>query len=89
MTGAFRCIPHGNIGLKLIFLEVPSFVNFVHCLGPVCVVAIAGPYRTGKSYILRKAFDQPPVFPLGHEMLSETMGVWMWILPDKHEVRET
>lgn len=51
--------------------------------GPVCVVSIAGPYRKGKSYILSKAFDQPEVFPLGHKMEAETMGIWIWIVPGK------
>ena len=54
--------------------------------GPVCVVSIAGPYRKGKSYILSQAFDQPNVFPLGHKMEAETMGIWIWIVPEKFKV---
>ena len=55
--------------------------------GPVCTVAVAGPLRKGKSYILSEAFDQPEVFPLGHEFDPETMGIWMWIVPEKYKVQ--
>ena len=52
----------------------------------MCVVSIAGPYRKGKSYILSQAFDQPDVFPLGHKMEAETMGIWIWIVSEKFKV---
>ena len=50
------------------------------------MVSIAGPCRKGKSYILSRVFDQGEVFPLGHELDPETMGIWMWIVPEKRKV---
>ena len=40
----------------------------------------------GKSFILSEVFDQPDVFPLGHSLDPETMGIWMWIVPGKFRV---
>lgn len=50
------------------------------------MVSIAGKYRIGKSFVLSEAFDQPDVFPLGHEMVAETVGIWLWIVPEKYKV---
>ena len=35
---------------------------------------------------ISKAFEQGEVFPLGHELDPETMGIWMWIVPEKFQV---
>lgn len=51
------------------------------------MVSVAGDYRTGKSFVLSKAFNQPNVFPLGHTMMPETVGIWLWIVPEKYKVR--
>ena len=51
--------------------------------GRVCVVAIAGPCRKGKSYILSKVFTDDSVFPLGHLMDPQTMGLWMYVVQEK------
>ena len=53
------------------------------------MVSIAGPCRKGKSWLLSEAFNQPDVFPLGHTLDPETMGIWLWIVPDKIKARQT
>ena len=50
----------------------------------MCVVSIFGRTRTGKSYILGKVFDQGEVFPVGHSLELETMGIWLWVVPEKY-----
>ncbi|XP_075581295.1 guanylate-binding protein 7-like isoform X2 [Pelecanus crispus] len=48
---------------------------------PVVVVAIAGPYRTGKSYLMNRLARQRKGFPLACSVRSHTKGIWMWCLP--------
>ena len=58
--------------------------------GPVCVLAVVGPCRTGKSYILGRLISnsaQQCQFKLGHKMDPETMGIWMWDRPFKHSLK--
>ena len=73
--------------LELSKLTEICFITFNFlCVGPVCIVSIARPYRKEKSYILSEACDQPEVFPLGHHFDPETVGIWMWIVPQKMRV---
>nr|XP_008999898.2 guanylate-binding protein 4 isoform X1 [Callithrix jacchus]XP_054092478.1 guanylate-binding protein 4 isoform X1 [Callithrix jacchus] len=48
---------------------------------PVVVVAIAGIYRTGKSYLMNRLAGKNHGFPLGSTVRSETKGIWMWCVP--------
>ncbi|CAO2600274.1 Guanylate-binding protein 1 [Lemmus lemmus] len=45
---------------------------------PVVVVAIAGFYRTGKSYLMNKLAGKQKGFSLGSTVQSHTKGIWMW-----------
>ncbi|KAI8492556.1 Guanylate-binding protein 5 [Branchiostoma belcheri] len=44
---------------------------------PVSVLAICGPCRTGKSYILSRLLGSADAFELGHSMDPQTFGIWM------------
>ncbi|XP_014817700.1 PREDICTED: guanylate-binding protein 1-like [Calidris pugnax] len=48
---------------------------------PVVVVAIAGLYRTGKSYLMNRLAGRRKGFSLGSGVQSHTKGVWMWCVP--------
>ncbi|XP_051021929.1 guanylate-binding protein 4-like isoform X4 [Acomys russatus] len=54
---------------------------------PLVVVAIAGLYRTGKSYLMNRLAGQKQGFSLGSTVQSETKGIWMWCVP--HPTRPT
>ncbi|XP_038623197.1 guanylate-binding protein 1-like [Tachyglossus aculeatus] len=48
---------------------------------PVVVVAVAGLYRTGKSYLLNRLAGVRTGFSLGSTVQSHTKGIWMWPRP--------
>ncbi|CAI5781045.1 guanylate-binding protein 1-like [Podarcis lilfordi] len=48
---------------------------------PVVVVAIAGLYRTGKSYLMNRLAGKRKGFCLGTTVEALTKGIWMWCLP--------
>ncbi|XP_053401589.1 guanylate-binding protein 1-like isoform X1 [Mercenaria mercenaria] len=45
---------------------------------PLVTVAIAGLYRTGKSYLLNRLAGSSSGFPLGKTIESKTKGIWVW-----------
>ncbi|XP_059544933.1 guanylate-binding protein 6-like [Myotis daubentonii] len=56
---------------------------------PVVVVAIAGVYRTGKSYLMNRLAGQNHGFLLGSTVRSETKGIWMWCVPHPSKPNHT
>ena len=49
--------------------------------GSIGVCAVAGLYRTGKSYILNQLAGQNAGFGIGSSVQAHTKGVWMWGAP--------
>ena len=43
----------------------------------VAVLAVCGPYRSGKSFFISRVLDKPGTFKLGHSMEACTRGIWL------------
>ncbi|XP_067390182.1 guanylate-binding protein 1-like [Emydura macquarii macquarii] len=56
---------------------------------PVVVVAVAGLYRTGKSYLMNKLAGKQTGFSLGSTVQSHTKGIWMWCVPHPRRAGHT
>ena len=41
------------------------------------MLAICGPYRTGKSFFISRVVEKPGTFKLGHSMEACTRGIWL------------
>ncbi|XP_065430015.1 guanylate-binding protein 3-like isoform X5 [Chrysemys picta bellii] len=68
--------PAGELRVQQKALKVLAAIS-----QPVVVVAIAGLYRTGKSYLMNKLASKRTGFSLGSTIQSHTKGIWMWCLP--------
>eukprot|EP01052_Picozoa_sp_SAG31_P012623 SAG31_NODE_742_length_12424_cov_16.082353_14_plen_838_part_00 len=51
---------------------------------PVATIAVAGMYRTGKSFFLNQLCGAPvgTSFRVGHTSESCTRGIWLWVVPE-------
>ncbi|KFQ50124.1 Interferon-induced guanylate-binding protein 1, partial [Nestor notabilis] len=48
---------------------------------PVVVVAIVGPYRSGKSYLGNRLLGHRGGFSVGSSVQAHTKGIWVWCVP--------
>jgi GTPase Era involved in 16S rRNA processing len=47
----------------------------------IAIVAIAGPYRTGKSFLANRLLNQSQGFEIGATTSACTKGIWLWNKP--------
>jgi hypothetical protein len=60
--------------------EVKNMLS--HVRGPIGVIAVAGMYRTGKSYLLnRMLLNRQKGFGVGPSINPCTKGLWIWGTP--------
>lgn len=45
--------------------------------GPISVIAVVGPYHSGKSFLLNSLLGETGVFSIGRRTSPETMGIWL------------
>ncbi|XP_052783276.1 guanylate-binding protein 1-like [Mya arenaria] len=65
--------PRNELKLEVDTIEQLSKIDL-----PCVVVAIAGLYRTGKSFLMNCLADQNRGFALGDTIESKTKGIWVW-----------
>ncbi|XP_060554555.1 guanylate-binding protein 3-like [Ruditapes philippinarum] len=63
-------------GFLTIVLETANQIKQI--TSAVNVVAIAGLYRTGKSYLMNRLAGETEGFALGKAVQSKTKGIWAW-----------
>ena len=57
---------------------VPEALELLSSItSPLAILAICGPMRTGKSYILSRLLGEVDAFDLGHTFDPKTFGIWM------------
>ncbi|KAB0358052.1 hypothetical protein FD754_002208, partial [Muntiacus muntjak] len=74
-----ECLIENSNGQLLVKQEALNILSAIN--QPVVVVAIVGPYRTGKSYLMNKLAGKKKGFSLGSTVQSHTKGIWMWCMP--------
>jgi hypothetical protein len=68
------------------FVVTPEAANVLaNCFTKIAVVVIAGPYRTGKSFLLNKLIgcEKKQGFSVGGTVNACTKGIWLWGKPVK------
>lgn len=72
-------IPFITVDDEGVFSLNQEAVDYLQSItGKISVVAIAGTYRTGKSYLLNQLSGKSGNFGVGNTVKACTKGIWMW-----------
>ncbi|KAF4021607.1 hypothetical protein G4228_012997 [Cervus hanglu yarkandensis] len=81
------CLIENTNGRLLVNLKALKILSAIR--QPVVVVAIVGPYRTGKSYLMNKLAGKKKGFSVGSTVQCSTKGIWMWCVPHPKKPNHT
>ncbi|XP_065765413.1 guanylate-binding protein 5-like isoform X2 [Muntiacus reevesi] len=81
------CLIGNTNGRLLVNLKALKILSAIR--QPVVVVAIVGPYRTGKSYLMNKLAGKKKGFSVGSTVQCSTKGIWMWCVPHPKKPNHT
>nr|XP_020754151.1 guanylate-binding protein 5-like [Odocoileus virginianus texanus]XP_020754152.1 guanylate-binding protein 5-like [Odocoileus virginianus texanus]XP_020754153.1 guanylate-binding protein 5-like [Odocoileus virginianus texanus]XP_020754154.1 guanylate-binding protein 5-like [Odocoileus virginianus texanus] len=81
------CLIENTNGPLLVNPEALKILSAIR--QPIVVVAIVGPYRTGKSYLMNKLAGKKKGFSVGSTVQCSTKGIWMWCVPHPKKPNHT
>lgn len=58
--------------------EAMLFLESIPKNKKICIISIAGPYRTGKSFLANRILNQNRGFEIGSTVQACTKGIWLW-----------
>lgn len=61
--------------LTLMQSEIKKYYNFIK---QVAIAAVAGPQRTGKSFLSNRLLKRMTGFAIGPTTMPCTKGLWIW-----------
>jgi len=79
-----KAIPFVNVNVDGFFEvsnEAMSLVESWNKEKKLAIICIAGPYRSGKSYLANRILHQNSGFNVGSTTMACTKGIWMWNKP--------
>jgi hypothetical protein len=68
-----------SLGKLVLHIEGVQFLR--ELTAPIAIMSIAGPYRTGKSFLMNSLISSDNAFTVGNTTNTTTNGLWIWSKP--------